>query len=275
MQSADDPRAEAGGRHIRASRKLAGRTSDSFLMSRCHYGYTADRNAWKIGWRRVGGIDLAAEHEIRAGVFGQKCLMDYERRSHNIVKGRCIQRAGPPTSRPLMKQCRVWVLPLSSALMLNLPEPTTKVQVTRIPLNFAGNVSYQPFSLRVTLLPQASAVPLARTATSAPSRCTGLLETGSSKPHHSVEVTQFANGIDERPLIPAVEPAKSFSQQETFARDLTDEEYLEAVLRRMADHLFAKVRQERKSIRTLTVKVRYNDMAEDQCSESLIEPTDL
>ncbi len=89
------------------------------------------------------------------------------------------------------------------------------------------------------------------------------------------QLRQFANGIDERPLVPVREPAKSFSQQETFARDLTDEEYLEAVLRRMADQLFAKVREERKSIRTLAVKVRYNDMAEDQCSESLIEPTDL
>jgi hypothetical protein len=43
----------------------------------------------------------------------------------------------------------------------------------------------------------------------------------------------------------------------------------------MADNLFAKVREERRSVRTLTVKVRYNDMAEDQRSESLLEPTDL
>jgi nucleotidyltransferase/DNA polymerase involved in DNA repair len=71
------------------------------------------------------------------------------------------------------------------------------------------------------------------------------------------------------------EPQKSFSHQETFATDLTDEEYVEAVLRRMADDLFATVREESRSIRTLTVKVRYNDMAEDQASESLLEPTDL
>ncbi len=88
-------------------------------------------------------------------------------------------------------------------------------------------------------------------------------------------IRQFADGIDERPLIPAREPQKSFSQQETFASDLTDEEYLEAVLRRMADDLFAKVREERRTIRTLTVLVRYNDRAEDQVSESLPEPTDL
>jgi error-prone DNA polymerase len=86
---------------------------------------------------------------------------------------------------------------------------------------------------------------------------------------------QFANGIDERPLIPAREPQKSFSQQETFNEDVTDEEYVEAVLRRMADRLFAAVREEGRSVRTLTVKVRYNDRDENQRAESLREPTDL
>ena len=88
-------------------------------------------------------------------------------------------------------------------------------------------------------------------------------------------ISQFAQGIDERPLAPAREPQKSFSQQETFARDLTDEGYVAATLRRMADDLFAKVRAEQRAIRTLAVTVRYNDRAEDQVSESLLEPTDL
>jgi len=88
-------------------------------------------------------------------------------------------------------------------------------------------------------------------------------------------IRQFAHGIDERPLVPVREPQKSFSQQETFATDVTDEEYIQATLRRMADNLFAKVREEGRSIRTLTVRVRYNDMAEDQVNESLLEPTDL
>jgi len=91
----------------------------------------------------------------------------------------------------------------------------------------------------------------------------------------ALTIRQFADGIDERPLVPAREPQKSFSQQETFATDLTDEEYLAAVLRRMADDLFAKVRAEHRTIRTLTVTVRYNDRAEDQVSESLPEPSDL
>ena len=85
----------------------------------------------------------------------------------------------------------------------------------------------------------------------------------------------FANGIDERPLIPASEPQKSFSRQETFNEDVTDEEYVGAVLRRMADRLFAAVREEGRSVRTLTVKVRYNDRDENQRADSLHEPTDL
>src|SRR5580692_2377330 len=93
--------------------------------------------------------------------------------------------------------------------------------------------------------------------------------------NQAATIWQFAHGIDERPLIPEGEPQKSFSQQETFASDLTDEDFAEATLRRMADHLFAKVREEGRSVRTLCVRVRYNDMGEDQVGDSLLEPTDL
>jgi error-prone DNA polymerase len=86
---------------------------------------------------------------------------------------------------------------------------------------------------------------------------------------------QFALGRDDRPIIPLRPAAKSYGQQETFAQDQTDEPFIEATLRRMADHLMARVRADGKSIRTVTVKVRYNDMDEEQCSESLSEPTDL
>jgi DNA-directed DNA polymerase III PolC len=85
----------------------------------------------------------------------------------------------------------------------------------------------------------------------------------------------FANGIDDRPLLPASEPQKSYSKQETFNEDITDEEYVEAMLRKMADQLFADVRAENRSVRTLTVKVRYNDRDENSRAESLREPTDL
>ena len=55
---------------------------------------------------------------------------------------------------------------------------------------------------------------------------------------------QFARGIDTRPLVPARDPAKSFGTQQTFAADVTDEEFIDATLRRMADDLFARVRAE-------------------------------
>ncbi|HEY5913953.1 MAG TPA: DNA polymerase IV [Verrucomicrobiae bacterium] len=89
------------------------------------------------------------------------------------------------------------------------------------------------------------------------------------------QLRSFARGIDERPIIPVRAPAKSYGEQETFEADTTDEEFLDATLRRMADKLMAKVREDDKSIRTVTVKVRYNDMDEQQASESLPEPTDL
>ncbi len=89
------------------------------------------------------------------------------------------------------------------------------------------------------------------------------------------QLRDFANGLDERPVIPLAPEAQSYSRQETFEADTTDEELIEAVLRQMADRLMATVRADGKSIRTVTVRVRYNDMAEDQRSESMEEPTDL
>lgn len=91
----------------------------------------------------------------------------------------------------------------------------------------------------------------------------------------ALSLKSHADGIDERPVIPTSAPARSYGHQQTFDADLTDEEYAEAVLRRMADDLMARVRADGKTVRTLTVKVRYNDMDEDQRSQSLSEPTDL
>lgn len=91
----------------------------------------------------------------------------------------------------------------------------------------------------------------------------------------ALPIREFANGIDDRLITPANTPAKSYGQQQTFDTDQTDEVWIEALLRRMADRLASSVRADGKSIRTLTVKVRYNDMDEDQASETLQEPTDL
>lgn len=92
---------------------------------------------------------------------------------------------------------------------------------------------------------------------------------------YASELRQHALGIDDRPLDTSESEAKSFGEQETFATDLTDEDHVEAVLRRMADSLMLKVREAGKTIRTITIRARYKHMDEDQRSESLHEPTDL
>lgn len=89
------------------------------------------------------------------------------------------------------------------------------------------------------------------------------------------QLRDFARGIDDRPVVPVRAPAKILQRAGNPAADTTDEEFLEATLRRMGDRLMAKVRADGKSIRTLTVKVCHNDMDEEQASASLDEPTDL
>ncbi len=89
------------------------------------------------------------------------------------------------------------------------------------------------------------------------------------------ELWEFANGRDERPVIPDAPAAQSYSEQTTFAADITDEAYALATLRGMADRLFTKVRADGQSARTITVRIRYNDFEESSRSLSLEEPTDL
>ena len=89
------------------------------------------------------------------------------------------------------------------------------------------------------------------------------------------ELWNFACGRDERPVVPESPAAKSYSEQTTFESDTTNEAYALAILRRMADRLFAKARAEGQSARTVTVRIRYNDFDESTRSQSLDEPTDL
>jgi DNA polymerase-3 subunit alpha len=93
--------------------------------------------------------------------------------------------------------------------------------------------------------------------------------------NYAPQLRLFANGVDERPVVPERAEAKSFGEQETFAEDTTDEAFLLAKLRSMTDRLMSKVREEKKSIRTVTLRLRYNDMDETTRSQSLEEPTDL
>ncbi len=94
---------------------------------------------------------------------------------------------------------------------------------------------------------------------------------GSAAP----QIHAFAHGEDDRLVIPDPPAAKSYGMQETFEQDVTDEAWLIAKLRTMADALMARVRGDARAIRTVTLRLRYNDMSECQRSDSLSEPVDL
>jgi DNA polymerase-4 len=92
---------------------------------------------------------------------------------------------------------------------------------------------------------------------------------------YAPQLWKFAQGIDDRLIIADHADAKSYGTQETFNEDVTDEAFVLATLQGMADRLMAKVRADDKTVRTLTVKLRYNDFSESTRSRSLEEPTDL
>ena len=93
--------------------------------------------------------------------------------------------------------------------------------------------------------------------------------------NYAPRLRAFANGLDERPVVPDAPEAKSYGEQETFSEDVTDEAFLLATLRAIADRLAAKVREDKKSFRTVTLRLRYNDMQELTRSVSINEPSDL
>ncbi len=89
------------------------------------------------------------------------------------------------------------------------------------------------------------------------------------------DVMAMARGEDDRPVETDRDDAKSYSQQETFFEDVGDFAEIERVAKRMVDDLLAKVREDRKRVRTLTVKVRYPDFTQESHGLSLETATDL
>jgi DNA polymerase-4 len=89
------------------------------------------------------------------------------------------------------------------------------------------------------------------------------------------EMVATARGEDDRPVYTEHDDAKSYSQQETFGRDISEPAEIERVLKRMVDELLPKVREDRKRVRTMTVKVRYPDFSQESHGRSLETATDL
>lgn len=89
------------------------------------------------------------------------------------------------------------------------------------------------------------------------------------------EVLRMARGEDDRVVHTGEEDAKSYSQQETFGRDIADFGEIERIAKRMVDELMPKVRQDGKRVRTMTLKVRYPGMEDSSSGRSLPAATDL
>jgi DNA polymerase-4 len=89
------------------------------------------------------------------------------------------------------------------------------------------------------------------------------------------DVLAMARGEDERAVETEHDDAKSYSQQETFAADISDFAEIERVAKRMVDELLPTVRADGKRARTLTVKVRYPDFSHASSAQSLATASDL
>jgi len=84
-----------------------------------------------------------------------------------------------------------------------------------------------------------------------------------------------ALGLDDRPVETEHDDAKSYSQQETFGQDIADFAEIECIAKGMVDELLPKIREDRKRVRTMTVKVRYPDFTQESHGRSLESATDL
>jgi len=89
------------------------------------------------------------------------------------------------------------------------------------------------------------------------------------------DMLDSARGIDDRPVETEEEDAKSYSQQETFATDVSDLATIDRVTRGMLDELMMKIRKDGKRVKTLTVKVRYPDFSQESKGRSIAEATDV
>jgi DNA polymerase-4 len=84
-----------------------------------------------------------------------------------------------------------------------------------------------------------------------------------------------ARGEDESAVETVDEDAKSYSQQETFSKDIGELAAIERIAKRMIDELMPKIRADKKRVRTMTVKVRYPGMENATAGQSLETSTDL
>jgi len=89
------------------------------------------------------------------------------------------------------------------------------------------------------------------------------------------DIFEMAGGRDESVVETEDWEAKSYSQQETFATDVSDFAEIERVAKGMIDELMPKIRADGKRVRTLTVKIRYPNFEQMSAGHSIDVASDL
>ena len=90
----------------------------------------------------------------------------------------------------------------------------------------------------------------------------------------ATHLTQLSHGRDDRVVIP-YEPPKSVSHEETFDRDLDDDEEIARELLHLAGRVAARLREDGYRARTVTLKARLTNFTTLTRSRTLRDPTDL
>ena len=92
-------------------------------------------------------------------------------------------------------------------------------------------------------------------------------------PTVGAHLLRLASGTDPRPVEPDSE-AKSISVEQTFPRDLSDEDLLETVLLAQSQQLSGRLHRSGLAARTVSIKLRYRDFTTVTRSETLLQPID-
>ena len=95
---------------------------------------------------------------------------------------------------------------------------------------------------------------------------------GFASADHAASLLAMAQGLDDR-AVHTGEAAKSIAQERTFAKDIGDLAELEAVLLAELEHVLARLRQDQRLCRTITLKLRTSDFATITRSATLGSPS--
>jgi DNA polymerase-4 len=92
--------------------------------------------------------------------------------------------------------------------------------------------------------------------------------------HAAAELIQRAQGIDDSP-VETEHITRQISQETTFAKDVTDTDYLRATLLELSEGVGRHLRESELSARTIAVKLRYGDFTTLTRQTTLPQPANL